>query len=71
VSVTRNMYYMADTLIDAVHNEVMKEDGSYSTSDARFVKQLAESASFRHLLLISVAAACHRLHQELHGVSPV
>jgi hypothetical protein len=70
--VTVIIIVMSHVLKDAMHTEVlMVDEEPQSPSDARFLEQLGESASLQHLLWICVADACHRLHRELHGVSPV
>uniref|UniRef100_A0A383W035 MYND-type domain-containing protein n=1 Tax=Tetradesmus obliquus TaxID=3088 RepID=A0A383W035_TETOB len=69
--VTAIISAMSDLLVDAVHAELMTADSPQSPSEARFAQQLFDSASLQHLLLISVAAECHRLHQQLRGVSLV
>jgi hypothetical protein len=70
-NVTAIIFVMSDVLLDAVHEEILMDDGPQNPSDTKFVQQLSKSASLRHLLLICMASSCHWLHQELRGVSPV
>jgi hypothetical protein len=66
------LLFMVSTLLhDAIREEMLTASSPFSAADAKFAKQLSGSAAVQHLLLIHVGFACHVLHTQRQGLSPV